>query len=170
MNEKSFALIGLMGTGKTTLGPMLANALNLPFYDSDDLIVKRAGFSIPEIFENQGEDVFRAMEYEVIRDALSREICVLSSGGGAFIQEKTRSVMKDKAITIWLKAEQDLLVSRLQGTESSRPMLAGSDLSKRIQDLVEARYPVYAEADYTFMCQEEPEEHSFLRLLNYLKK
>lgn len=137
-----------MGSGKTRVGSTLAKLLNRPFLDSDKEIEKAAGFTIAEIFERFGEDEFRRGEREVIFRLLDKKGIILASGGGAFIQPAVRAAVKEKAVSIWLKAEVETLLERAART-THRPLLQGVDKKKKMQELMAVRYPVYAEADIT---------------------
>ncbi len=152
---RTIALVGLMGVGKSTIGRRLAQAMELPFRDADQEIETAAGRSIPEIFAQLGEAEFRAGERRVIGRLLQEEPHVLATGGGAFMDPQTRELMKEKAITVWLKADLDVLVRRV-GRKNSRPLLAGKDPRAVLQDLMEKRYPVYAEADITVHTDDRP--------------
>lgn len=137
-----------MGSGKTRVGTALAKLMSRPFLDSDQEIEKASGFSVAEIFQRFGEEEFRRGEKEVILRLLTRKGIILASGGGAFIQPAVRQAVKKNAVSIWLKAEVDTLVERASRT-SHRPLLQGVDKKKKMQELMEVRYPVYAEADIT---------------------
>lgn len=146
--DRTIALVGLMGAGKTTIGRRLARALGLPFADADAEIVAAAGQSIAEIFAAHGECEFRRGERQVIARLLQEPPMVLATGGGAFMDPRTRQLMKDKAITIWLKAPLDVLMKRVSRRDD-RPLLKEDDPRAVMQKLMEERYPVYAEADIT---------------------
>ena len=152
---RTIALVGLMGVGKSTIGRRLAQALDLPFRDADQEIEAAAGRSIPEIFAERGEAEFRAGERRVIGRLLHEPRHVLATGGGAFMDPLTRELMKQKAITVWLKADIDVLVRRV-GRKTTRPLLAGKDPKAVLQGLMEQRYPVYALADLTIQTDDRP--------------
>ena len=111
--EKAIVLVGLMGAGKTSIGRRLAKQLHCPFIDTDEEIEKEQGCTISEIFENQGEEAFRAIEKEMIQRQFTGEPGVVATGGGAFLEAETRQLIKDSAISIWLTAELDVLVERV---------------------------------------------------------
>ena len=146
--ERTVALVGLMGAGKTTIGRRLARALGLRFVDADDAIVAAAGTSIEEIFATHGESDFRRGERRVIARLLDAQPHVLATGGGAFIDPRTRAVMKEKAISVWLKAPLDVLMKRVSKRDH-RPLLKEDDPRAVMQQLMDLRYPIYAEADLT---------------------
>lgn len=143
---RTVALVGLMGAGKSTIGRRLAHALDLPFVDADTEIELAAGQSIPEIFAQHGECEFRRGERAVIERLLDRPAHILATGGGAFIDPRTRALMKERAITIWLKAPLDVLMKRV-AKRDDRPLLKEDDPRAVMQRLMDARYPIYAEAD-----------------------
>jgi shikimate kinase len=145
--DRTIALVGLMGAGKTTVGRRLAAALDLPFVDADAEIALAAG-SIEEIFAERGECEFRRGERQVIARLLAGPPHVLATGGGAFIDPKTRALMKDHAISIWLKAPLDVLMKRV-ARRDDRPLLKENDPEAVMRRLMQERYPIYAEADIT---------------------
>jgi len=143
---RTIALVGLMGAGKTTIGRRLAAALQLPFVDADDAIVQAAGRSIEDIFAERGECEFRRGERNVISRLLAGPVHVLATGGGAFIDPGTRALMKERAISIWLRAPLDVLMKRVVRRDH-RPLLKEDDPEAVMQRLINERYPIYAEAD-----------------------
>jgi shikimate kinase len=145
---QTIALVGLMGAGKTSVGRRLAQMLELPFRDADDEIEKAAGRSVAEIFAERGEAEFRKGERRVIARLLDEPPHILSTGGGAFIQPDTRALIKARSISIWLKADIEVLVRRV-GRKSNRPLLAGRDPAEALADLARHRYPLYAQAQLT---------------------
>ena len=142
----TIALTGLMGAGKTTLGRYFAKSLSVDFRDSDDEIVKRAGISIPDIFELSGEEKFRDIEQRVIADILSGPPIILSTGGGAFITPKTREILSDKSVTIWLRAKPKTLLSRMDNL-NNRPLLAKGNPLSTLTKLALERKKYYQKAD-----------------------
>jgi shikimate kinase len=143
---RTIVLVGLMGAGKSKIGRRLAARLNLPFFDSDHEIEMAAGESIEEIFANRGERVFRDGERRVIARLLTQPVHVLATGGGAFMDEMTRAVIERRGISLWLRADLDVLVSRVS-RRSDRPLLKVGDARMVLGELIEQRYPVYAEAN-----------------------
>lgn len=135
-----------MGVGKSSVGRRLANALELPFRDADAEVEAAAGRSITDIFADLGEPAFREGERRVIARLLDQPVHVLATGGGAFMSPETRALIKSKAVSIWLKADLEVLVRRLT-RKDSRPLLKGKDPLVVLQDLAERRYPAYSEAD-----------------------
>jgi len=144
--NKAIALVGLMGVGKSSIGRRLANALGLPFRDADEEIEAAAGRSITEIFSLYGEAAFRDGERRVIARLLEDPPHVLATGGGAFAQAETRAVIKQKAISVWLKADIEVLVRRV-AKRDHRPLLVGRDPREVLTALAKERYPTFAAAD-----------------------
>jgi shikimate kinase len=158
-----------MGVGKSTIGRRLAQALDLPFRDADQEIEQAAGRTISEIFAERGEAEFRAGERRVIGRLLQEEPHVLATGGGAFMDPQTRALLKEKAITVWLKADLDVLVRRV-GRKNTRPLLMGKDPRLVLQDLMDQRYPVYAEADVTIHTDDRPASEAVDSILSALRR
>lgn len=143
---RTIALVGLMGAGKTSVGKRLATLLQVPFVDSDQEIAEAAGMSIPEIFASLGEPAFRDGERRVIARLLADRPMVLGTGGGAFIDPRTRSEMHANATSVWIRADLDLLWDRVRD-RPGRPLLQTADPRGVLADLLARRSPVYAEAD-----------------------
>jgi len=148
----------MMGAGKTTVGRRLANRLGRQFIDSDEEIERAAQMSIPEIFEQRGETEFRAGETRVIARLLKERDIVLATGGGAFVNEETRALVKAEAVSVWLKADLDILFERVS-RRSNRPLLKTADPRATLEKLIEDRYPIYAEADITVMSRDVPQDN-----------
>ena len=145
--KKPITLVGLMGAGKTTLGQYLARRLNIPFFDSDKLIEEQAGISIAEIFERDGEDFFRKVEAKTIENQLEKgKPIILATGGGAFINKNARAAIKKLSTSIWLKADLESLLERVEGNDS-RPLLNNVDKQEVLEKLMQERYPIYEQAD-----------------------
>jgi shikimate kinase len=145
---RSVVLVGLMGAGKTSVGKRLATLLGVPFTDSDTEITAAAGMSIPEIFATLGEPAFRDGERRVIARLLGERPGVLATGGGAFIEPRTRLDIKARATSVWIRADLDLLWDRVRD-RPGRPLLQAPDPRAVLADLARRRSPVYAEADVT---------------------
>jgi shikimate kinase/3-dehydroquinate synthase len=157
LGRRSIVLIGLMGSGKTATGRRLAQELSLEFVDADEEIEAAARLSITEIFARHGEESFREGERRVMARLLSDGPRVLASGGGAFMNEETRAKIASSGISIWLKADHDVLWRRVR-KRSHRPLLQGDDPEQTLRRLLEQRYPVYALADVTIVSRDGPHE------------
>lgn len=154
--EKPIVMVGLMGAGKTSVGRALARRLGVPFVDSDKEIEAAAGCSVVDIFAMYGEQEFRRVEQRVIERLLSTPPMskVISTGEGAFITPAVREMLADRALTIWLKAELDLLVKRTNFRDT-RPQLLNADSKKILAQLIDERYKTYALADITVQTRDE---------------
>ena len=157
LRKRTIALVGLMGAGKSSIGRRLANALGLPFVDADEEVEKAAGRSIPDIFEELGEAAFRDGERRVIARLLDGPAQVLATGGGAFISPQTRAKIHERGISVWLKADIDVLSRRLR-RRSDRPLLKTADPTATLAGLLDARNPVYGEANVVVMSRDVPHE------------
>ena len=144
--SRTIVVVGLMGAGKSKVGRRLALRLGLPFFDSDREIETAAGETIEEIFANRGERVFREGERRVIARLLAQPVHVLATGGGAFMDPATRELVARRGVSLWLRADLDVLVSRVL-RRSNRPLLKQGDPRVILAELIERRYPLYAEAD-----------------------
>lgn len=167
---KIILLVGMMGCGKTTLGKVLSKRLNLPFIDSDKEIEKASGCSISDLFATYGEEEFRRGEERIMARLLTEsKPCVLSSGGGAFLSLKTQAIAKKHAISVWIRADVDLLSHRTEGRKH-RPLVPAKDNKKAIERLVKECYPLYANADLTLDTHPEPISKTVQRLLKLLTR
>jgi shikimate kinase len=144
--SKSIVLVGLMGAGKSRVGRQLASQLGLDFVDADTEIEEAAGCTISEIFERYGEAAFRDGERRVMRRLLDGPVRVLATGGGAFLDPATRAHVRERGISVWLRADIETLLARV-GRRNNRPLLATGDQREKLTQLIEERYPIYAEAD-----------------------
>jgi shikimate kinase len=162
--RRSIVLVGLMGAGKTNIGRRLGVRLNLPFFDSDQEIEAAAGETVEEIFANRGEQAFRDGERRVIARLLAQPVHVLGTGGGAFMDPQTRAAIARRGVSVWLRADLDILVARVS-RRSNRPLLKAGDARAILAQLIERRYPIYAEADLTIDSGEGPPEATVARVL-----
>lgn len=144
--HKTVVLVGMMGAGKTAIGKHVAQVLGVPFRDSDEAIVAAAQMSVAEIFERDGEAFFRDREAEVIARLLHGTPAILSVGGGAFLRADTRQRIHDDGVSVWLRADLDLLWSRVRA-KNTRPLLQTDDPLGTLSRLLDARTPYYAQAD-----------------------
>jgi shikimate kinase len=153
--NKTVALVGLSGVGKSSIGRRLAAALGMPFRDADAEVEAAAGRRIAEIFEQYGEAAFRDGERRVIARLLNEPPHVLATGGGAFMHPETRRLIKEKAISVWLKADIEVLARRVS-RKDNRPLLAGRDPAEVLAEQARERYPTYAESDLTVETGDTP--------------
>jgi shikimate kinase len=167
LGSRSLVLVGMMGAGKSSIGRKLATKLGLPFMDADAEIEVAAGMSIPEIFEKHGEPSFRTGEARVIARLLDGGPQVLATGGGAFMNPDTRAAIQAKAISIWLKAEYEVLLKRIK-RRSDRPMLKTEDPAATLRCLMDERDPAYAQADLTVHSRDVPHETIIGEILDAL--
>jgi shikimate kinase len=151
LGRRSIVLVGMMGAGKSSVGRRLAARLGIPFVDADTEIESAAGMTIPEIFAKHGEPYFRAGETRVIARLLESGPQVLATGGGAVMDQRTRDLIHIKGISVWLKADLDVLLRRTK-RRSDRP------LAEKIKDLLPLREPVYAMSDIVVQSRDEPHD------------
>jgi shikimate kinase len=166
---RTIALVGLMGAGKSCIGRMLAAALGLPFVDADKEIEAAAGCSIEDIFAAHGETAFREGERRVIARLLTQPKMVLATGGGAFMDPETRKLIRERATSLWLRADVDLLVRRT-ARRNNRPLLKRGDPREVLRRLIDERYPVYAEADVAVDSVDGPPEMTLARVIDGLQR
>lgn len=157
LGARSIVLVGMMGAGKSSIGRRLAAKLAIPFVDADAAIEEAAGMSIPDMFDEHGEPYFRAGEARVIARLLEHGPQVLATGGGAFMPAQTREIIRAKGVSVWLKADLDVLMRRIK-RRSDRPLLKTDDPAATLAKLMEERYPTYAEADVTVLSRDVPHE------------
>ena len=158
LGRRSVVLVGMMGAGKSTIGRRLAVRLRLPFLDADvEIEAAHAGVTIPEIFATHGEPYFRDGEARVIARLLDGGPAVIATGGGAFMREETRNRIRDKAVSLWLKADVDIIMKRVK-RRADRPLLQTEDPTATVSRLLEAREPVYQTADLTIASRDVPHD------------
>jgi shikimate kinase len=168
--RKIIAIVGLMGVGKTTVGTKLSKKLGHYFIDSDHEIEDRERKTIPEIFAENGEEYFRSLEEKIIKEiALRDEEIVLSIGGGGFMSEKTREILKEKAITIWLDAPIQEILRRV-GNKNNRPLLQNKNKRLVLEELAKKRHPTYAEADLKFETANSNREVLINKIISKIKE
>jgi shikimate kinase len=155
--DRPISLVGMMGAGKTRLGKMLAETLNIPFVDSDEEIEKAAGLSIPEIFEKFGEPYFRDGERRVIKRLLDQDVQVIATGGGAILNPDTASELCTQTLEIWVKADLDVMLERTAKTDR-RPLLKAGNPKEIMMRLMDVRYPIYEKAHITVESHAGPVE------------
>jgi shikimate kinase len=152
LGNRSIVLVGMMGAGKSSIGRRLAARLGIPFIDADAEIESAAGMTIPEIFDKHGEPYFRGGEARVIARLLDNGPQVLATGGGSLMDAQTRALIGEKGVSIWLKADIDVLLKRTK-RRNDRP------LAEKIKDLLPIREPLYAQADIVVQSRDEPHEN-----------
>ena len=162
--RRSIVLVGLMGAGKSCVGRRLAARLGVPFTDADVEFEQAAGCTISEFFAKYGEPAFREGERRVIARLMEGELAVLATGGGAFCDPETRARIKEGANSVWIRADLDLLVKRTSGRDH-RPLLKTGDPREILARLMDARYPLYAQADITVDTTDEPPEVTVAKVL-----
>jgi shikimate kinase len=151
LDKRSIVLVGMMGAGKSSIGRRLAGRLGIPFVDADSEIENAAGMTIPEIFEKHGEPYFRAGEARVIARLLDNGPQVLATGGGSIMDQRTRDLIRIKGISVWLKADLDVLMKRTK-RRNDRPLV------EKIKDLLPLREPVYSQSDIVVQSRDEPHD------------
>ena len=169
LGKRSVVVIGLMGAGKSTIGKRLAQMLGLAFIDADAEIESVSRMSIPELFEAYGEPEFRDLERRVIKRILRTGPRVLATGGGAFMNESTRRTIAKAGVSVWLKADLDVLMERV-ARKGNRPLLKTANPRATMQELIDRRYPVYAQADVTVQSREEKKDVMALEVIEALAK
>lgn len=169
LRRRTIALVGLMGVGKSSIGRRLATALGMPFRDADTEVEEAAGRSVADIFAELGEQAFRDGERKVIARLLAGEPHVLATGGGAFMNDETRALIKDCAVSVWLKGDLEVLARRV-ARKSDRPLVAGKDPIAVLKAQAEVRYPVYAEADIVVETGETPHQTAVDAILTALRE
>ncbi|MBX5001831.1 shikimate kinase [Rhizobium lentis] len=157
LGSRNLILVGLMGAGKSSVGRIVASQLGIPFIDSDHEIERVSRMTIPELFAAYGEEEFRALETRVIKRLLKSGPRVVSTGGGAFINERTRRHIKKGGVSVWLKADLDVLWERVNKRDT-RPLLKTENPKQTLENLMNARYPVYAQADLTVLSRDVRKE------------
>ena len=150
-SNKNLILIGMMGSGKSTIGRLLAQKLNLRFFDIDFLIENKTDMKIAEIFEKKGEDAFRNLEKEITLKFLNKTNCIISLGGGAFINEIIKKKVKKKGIAIWLNWNSQTLINRIRKNKK-RPIALNLD-DNELKDLINSRSKIYSKANYKINCE-----------------
>jgi len=163
LGNRSIVLVGMMGAGKSSIGRRLAARLGIPFIDADTEIESAAGMTIAEIFEKHGEPYFRAGEARVIARLLDNGPQVLATGGGSVMDPQTRALIGEKSISIWLKADIDVLLKRTK-RRNDRP------LAEKIKDLLPAREPLYSQADIVVQSRDEPHDTIIEEIMTRLPK
>ncbi|RFB89474.1 shikimate kinase [Rhizobium leguminosarum bv. trifolii] len=157
LGSRNLILVGLMGAGKSAVGRIVASQLGIPFIDSDHEIERVSRMTIPELFAAYGEEEFRALETRVMKRLVRSGPRVVSTGGGAFINERTRRHIKKGGLSVWLKADIDVLWERVNKRDN-RPLLKTENPKQTLEGLMKARYPIYAQADLTVLSRDVRKE------------
>jgi len=168
LGDRSIVLIGMMGVGKSSIGRRLGARLGIPFVDADAEIEKAAGMSIADIFARHGEAAFRSGEARVSARLLNSGPQVLATGGGAVMNPETRALIRERAVSIWLSAEFELLLRRISKRKVERPMLQTTDPAATLRELLATREPIYAQADLTVQSRDVPHDAVVAEILERL--
>lgn len=164
LSATTYVLVGMPGAGKSSIGRRLAARLGLPFVDSDAEVEQAAGMTVPEIFAKLGEAAFREGERRVMARLLDGSPHVIATGGGAFIDPATRALIHEKAVSIWLRVDLDILHHRVARNDD-RPLLKQGDAAATLRRLLDAREAAYAEADVVVLCDDRPHEETTERVM-----
>ena len=154
---RNLILVGLMGAGKTAIGKLVANALSIPYIDTDQEIEEAARMTVSELFAQYGEPEFRALETRVIERILTEGPAIVSTGGGAFVNPQNRALIASSGLSMWLKADLETLWERVKRRQT-RPLLKTANPKQTLKDLMDSRYPIYAEADLTVLSRNARKE------------
>lgn len=165
---RTVALVGLMGAGKSTVGRRLADRLGRSFFDSDNEIEKAAGLSVADIFSLHGEEEFRRGEHQVLKRLLDLKPHILATGGGAYLNEETRKLMREKAVTVWLNADLETLWKRVS-RRNHRPLLRRPDAKEVLSNLFDERRPIYELADLTVHSVDGPHSKTVTAIIEALE-
>jgi shikimate kinase len=158
LGRRSIVMVGMMGAGKSSIGKRLAARVGIPFADADAAIEEAAGMSIADIFEAHGESSFRSGEARVITRLLENGPQVLATGGGAFVNDETRARIQEKGISVWLKADMEVLLRRVLRRRNDRPLIKNDDPTVTLTNLLAAREPYYCQANLTVVSRDVPHE------------
>jgi len=169
LQNKPIVLIGMMGAGKTSLGRRLATRLNRNFIDSDAEIEAASGMEIVDFFKTHGEKEFRIGEKKVIERLLKQKDTVIGTGGGAYINQETRALIKKKSLCIWIDANFDILFERIS-RRPTRPLMQTKNPKQTLKQLIDERYPIYKQADLTVVSKDDPHEFVINQILLAIKQ
>lgn len=169
-NCKPIVLVGLMGSGKSTIGSKLANYLSVPFFDTDKEIEKISCCSISDLFYYAGEEYFREVETKTIASLLNDgRMKVIATGGGAFVNYNIRKMVKEKAVSVWIKADLNVLLERVS-RRNDRPLLENGDKKMILESLASVRYPIYSEADIIVSSDNKTQSETANNIINAMRK
>jgi shikimate kinase len=168
--HKSLVLVGMMGTGKSTIGKEVAKKLKIEFVDTDKLIEDEANLTIAEIFENNGEKYFRELEEKIFLKIKNDKEKIISVGGGAFINDAIRKKILKEYLSIWLNMNEDLIISRIKRNAKKRPMVDQNNIEKSIKNLKKTRDPIYKLANYEINCNLNSKNKIIEKVKNFYEK
>jgi len=168
--HKSLVLVGMMGTGKSTIGKEVAKKLKIDFIDTDQLIEKEANLTIAEIFKKNGEKYFRELEEKIFLKIKNDKEKIISVGGGAFINNTIRNKVLKEYLSIWLNMDEDLIIDRIKRNAKKRPMLDQNNIEKSIVNLKKTRDPIYKLADYEINCSLSSKSKIIEKIINIYEK
>jgi len=168
--HKSLVLVGMMGTGKSTIGKEVAKKLKIEFIDTDVLIEEDANLAIAEIFKKNGEKYFRELEEKIFLRIKNDKEKIISVGGGAFINEVIRKKILKEYLSIWLNMDEDLIISRIRRNAKKRPMVDQNNIEKSIKSLKKTRDPIYKLANYEINCNLNSKNKIVEKIVNFYEK
>jgi shikimate kinase len=168
--HKSLVLVGMMGTGKSTIGKEVAKKLKIEFVDTDKLIEDEANLTIAEIFKNNGEKYFRELEEKIFLKIKNDKEKIISVGGGAFINDAIRKKILKEYLSIWLNMNEDLIISRIKRNAKKRPMVDQNNIEKSIKNLKKTRDPIYKLANYEINCNLNSKNKIIEKVKNFYEK
>lgn len=167
---KSLVLVGMMGTGKSTIGKEVAKKLKIEFIDTDMLIEEEANLTITEIFKQNGEKYFRELEEKIFLKIKNDKEKIISVGGGAFINEFIRKKILKEYLSIWLNMDEDLIINRIKRNSKKRPMIDPNNIEKSIKNLKKARDPIYELANYEINCNFNSKNKIIEKIIDFYEK
>jgi shikimate kinase len=168
--HKSLVLVGMMGTGKSTIGKEVAKKLKIEFVDTDKLIEDETNLTIAEIFKKNGEKYFRELEEKIFLKIKNDKEKIISVGGGAFINDAIRKKILKEYLSIWLNMNEDLIISRIQRNAKKRPMVDQNNIEKSIKNLKKTRDPIYKLANYEINCNLNSKNKIIEKVKNFYEK
>jgi len=168
--HKSLVLVGMMGTGKSTIGKEVAKKLKIDFIDTDQLIEKEANLTIAEIFKKNGEKYFRELEEKIFLKIKNDKEKIVSVGGGAFINNAIRNKVLKEYLSVWLNMDEDLIIDRIKRNAKKRPMLDQDNIEKSIINLKKTRDPIYKLADHEINCSLSSKSKIIEKIINIYEK
>lgn len=168
--HKSLVLVGMMGTGKSTIGKEVAKKLKVEFIDTDELIEKEENVAISEIFKKNGEKYFRELEEKIFLKIKDDKEKIISVGGGAFINDIIRKKILKEYLSIWLNVDEDLIISRIKRNAKKRPMVDQNNIEKSVKNLKKTRDPIYKLANYEIDCNLNNKNKIIEKIIDFYEK